>query len=205
MKISKNKLEKFDYFRSASYALILFLIFFYVLIKIEYAKIFETQNAIQLGLFYILAMYSIETLFLRKVTEKSLAFEQRPCLVLRIKPVRGDSYWLNIHNIGRGAALNVSVKIIDPKNVYGGKCRLYNNAKNLPAGDDKSIEFSSSEIDSNDPYNFIRTNLANQKEGFEVEIECNDASNNPMTSFKHEVKPGKSSRWEITTINIGLN
>lgn len=180
--------------------------------NIDYTKIHDIQNIIQIALFFGLVLYTAETLLSREATEKllsatmsSLLFEQRPCLVLRTKKIKENNYRLNIKNIGRGAALNISVEIIDPINKNNGKYKLYNNTKYLPIGDDKSIKFSNSETDIDASLNFSKTDLANQKEGFKVKIKCSDASNGPMTEFLYEIRPEKNANWDISAEKIGTN
>lgn len=181
-------------------------------INISYKEVFKIQNSIQIALFSGLVVYTAEILLSRKATEQllkatgsNLLFEQRPCLVLRINPIGKDNHRLNIKNIGRGAALNISVEIIDPKRKHNGKYKLYKNTKNLPVGDDKSVKFFDDETDSNVSLNFSKTTLSNQEEGFKVKINCNDASNGPMSEFLYEIRPEKNANWDISTEQIGTN
>lgn len=163
----------------------------------------KTSTSLQIALFWGLVFYSTETFFLRKTTEKSMRFEQRPCLVPYIRHINDGSYHIKIRNVGRGAALNVSINIIDPKGEYGGMLR--GNVKYIPTGDEQSIQFSGGKVDIADPGRFNETNLCNQREGFKVAITCEDASNNPMTPFQYKIKPDQGANWEIYTESIGLN
>lgn len=165
--------------------------------------LFKTENVIQTAIFSSLVFYSLETFSLRKVTKTNLKFEQRPCMVPFIRHINDGSYHLKIRNVGKGVAIDVSIEIIDPKNDYSGKLR--GNVKYMPTGDEKSIQFSGSKIDSSDSGRFNNTNLCNQKEGFGIKVMCKDASNNKMTPFRYEIKPRDGDDWEIYTKEIGIN
>lgn len=201
--ISINILKKIGRARSYIYALILLLLVLIILINIDYREILKIPNIIQLALFFGLAVYSLETFFLREITEKNLLFNQRPCMVPFIRHMNDGSYHLKIRNVGRGVALDISIKIIDPNGDYSGI--LNGNVKYMPTGDEKSIKFSGSKTDDVDAGRFDKTNLYNRPVGFKVMVICKDASNNPMTPFQYEIKPGKDANREIYTENIGLN
>jgi hypothetical protein len=167
------------------------------------SEIKKTTISLQIVLFWGLVFYSTETYFLRKTTERSMLFEQRPCLVPYIRHINDGSYHIKIRNVGRGTALDVSIKIIDPKGDYKGI--LKDNVKYIPTGDEKSIQFFGSKVDPADPERFNKTNLCNQPEGFKVVIKCKDASNGSMSFFKYEINPERDANWDIRTENIGLN